>query len=485
MTAGNESVYSAMKRLLANPIPDRSDLRKVAVAAGQMVEQIDIFGDERPIPVCKTQRRIAGIVAKVLEISGRDFYDYTIEIGESRPTVSSYYKKALHLSVDCILLEQVVLRSGAFPGGELRSYKTKSVVAKCNKTLKSLFWEHNSIKRHFKNAEKQLGIIVETFDTPELIREVLPTIARLHRERWEFDGQRSALSEHGRIKQYSVAAEGAIVTLVRSGKEILAIHYGLKVGRTLIWHTPAINIAYLDASPLEILLGAVAESCDAKNISELDFGLGDEAYKARFATQGRDVYEYVLPLTFRGWLIVLLRGKLKVERWRQTSNTVLDFLRGARKQLRQRASRVRHFQFEAKAASNSSDASYREVQDWSEFVALLRRFGMGIKRYQYDRFRNKARFVCLEDGDRLLCQGWVWPGDKRFTVGETGREMAPDGSCILYDFSTPVSLRRQGYYVRLLRAVCAAHADDRPKIFARTSNAASISGILRVGFVES
>ena len=96
-----------------------------------------------------------------------------------------------------------------------------------------------------------------------------------------------------RIRQYEAAAGRVLLTRVVAGGELFAIHYGLVFGNTLLWHTPVINVAFLDYSPLEDVIGTVANSCDQRNIKTIDLGLGNESYKARFGNADQEVCEYI------------------------------------------------------------------------------------------------------------------------------------------------------------------------------------------------
>ena len=119
----------------------------------------------------------------------------------------------------------------------------------------------------------------------------------------------------------------------------------------------------------------------------------------------------------------------------------------------------------------------------ASFVELLRRSGIEVKRYQYDRISSGHRFVCLLHEGKIVCHGWLSAKHKSFVVGETGKSIGP-GTTVLYDFLTKEQCRRRGYYIRLLKAIATVRSNEKVCIFALTSNEASIAGIQRAGFLE-
>ena len=53
------------------------------------------------------------------------------------------------------------------------------------------------------------------------------------------------------------------------------------------WYKPSFDPAFARRSPGEVLLRALIEQAHVEGATYFDFGLGDEAFKARFATERR------------------------------------------------------------------------------------------------------------------------------------------------------------------------------------------------------
>jgi hypothetical protein len=466
------------------PVPQFDELTKTAESGGYRVVMPE--SEIWPFPVCRAKRRVHGLSADVVEVAGRDFYDYvaTLDQTDLSKCLDAIKHSDIANGIDCVLLEQIIASDGVQAKGVVRfSYRTAKVVAPAGNTLSTTLRRHQSIRRHVQTAQRKVGLVTETFCDDSRIRQLLPSLARLHVERWGVDDVKSAFLQPQRIRQYESAASRAMITRVMAGEEMLGIHYGLVFDDTLLWHTPVINIAFLDFSPLEVLMNAVAESCDNRGIGTIDLGLGDEGYKARFATDSRRVYEYIIPVSLKGYLIATLKAKLDVQRWRSQGVRVLRLARSARAKILQKLSRVRYFRSVAGAGPGIAMEDYVEVKTWPNLVALLRCSGIEIKRYQYHRLRSGVCFLCLLQDARIVSYGWMWTKNEPFVVGETGESLAA-GTAVLYDFVTLERHRNLGHYTRLLKAIIAARPDTTFCIFASANNKASLAGIQRAGYVE-
>ncbi len=466
------------------PVPRYDELANVAAAGGRHVDGTE--GGLWPLPICRVRRQVAGFNANVIEVAGRDFYDYVAALDQNDiEAILTAARKSDEISgVDCVILDQIVNADGLSASGMAsRSCRTHLIVAPPDGHLSGTLRRHQSLGRHVRSAQRQIGPVTETIHDTSAIRELLPSLGRLHVERWAFENVESAFLEPLRIRQYEAAAERAMVTRVMAGDQILAIHYGLVFGGTLLWHTPVINVAFLDFSPLEILLMSVAESCDQNGIRTIDLGLGDESYKARFSTDNRKVSELIFPLSSKGRLIAAARTRVDADAWRRHCDRVMGVARQARVKVMQKLNRVRFFHSAVGAQPAMPMDCYREISTWCELVPLLRHSTIEIKRYQYDRIRSGQRFVCVMQDDEIVCYGWVSMKNEPFVVGETG-ESIPAGTSVLYDFVTPERHRNRGNYTRLLQAIAAARQNESLCIFALVNNRASLAGIQRAGYVE-
>jgi hypothetical protein len=466
------------------PVPQYGELANMAASGGYHVETPE--DGVWPFPVCRMKRRVCGLNANVIEVAGRDFYDYVAALDQtsfSKCLAAIRHGNAVS-GVDCVILEQIVGSNGLLAKGVVsRSYRTAKIVAPAGSTLSTMLHRHQSLGRHVRAAQRKFSLVTESSRDESRIRQLLPSLAQLHIERWRFDDVESAFHQPQRIRQYESAMSRAMITQVMADEEILGIHYGLVFDGILLWHTPVINVAFLDFSPLEILMSAVAESCDLMGIGTIDLGLGEETYKARFATDSRDVYEFTIPVSRKGHVIALLKANFDAQAWRRRGDCIVGLARCARAKLLQKFSRVRYFQSTVSTAPGIAIDGYVEIATWRDLVSLLRQSGIEVKRHQYDRIRSGARFLCLLQGAEIVSYGWMWTKNEPFVVGETG-ESVPAGKTVLYDFVTPERHRNLGHYTQLLGAIAAARPNTSLCIFASTNNKASISGIQRAGYIE-
>jgi CelD/BcsL family acetyltransferase involved in cellulose biosynthesis len=89
----------------------------------------------------------------------------------------------------------------------------------------------------------------------------------------------SAGSEHGWL----------VFTTVRFNGTAVAFHLGLDFGGSLLWYKPSFAPAYARRSPGEVLLRHLLLLAAQSGRRRLDFGIGDEGFKYRFATGARRV----------------------------------------------------------------------------------------------------------------------------------------------------------------------------------------------------
>jgi hypothetical protein len=466
------------------PVPQYDEMARVAAAGDRYVETPENSG--WPLPMCRSKRRVAGVNVHAIEIAARDFYDYVavLDEGDLVKLLAAIHNRRQISDADCIILEQIIdandlsLRKPA-----THVYRTHKIVAPPDGSLKSLLCRHQSVKRHVRAVRQKFDVVVESIVNQSAILRHLPSLAKLHVERWSFENIESVFLQPSRIRQYEEAAARALLTRVVVDGEVFAVHYGLMFANTLLWHTPVINVAFLEHSPLEVLMSAVADACDQRKITTIDLGLGYESYKARFANSSERICEYFIPLSWKGQMIAAVRKNLDTQRWREYYDRIFGSALKARIKVLQRLNRVRYFYCIGNASSRDSTDDYREVSIWRELVTLLRRSGIEVKRYQYDRVRRGHCFLCLLRDSKIVCHGWLSANDDPFVVGETG-ELIPAGTTVLYDFFTPEQYRKRGHYTRLLKAITAVRSNEKLCIFALMNNEASIAGIQRAGFVE-
>jgi CelD/BcsL family acetyltransferase involved in cellulose biosynthesis len=61
------------------------------------------------------------------------------------------------------------------------------------------------------------------------------------------------------------------------------MHFGFEYGGRITWYKPAFDVAYADYSPGEVLMKYLLEYALQRKVAELDFTIGAEPYKYRYA----------------------------------------------------------------------------------------------------------------------------------------------------------------------------------------------------------
>ncbi|MGO9533431.1 MAG: GNAT family N-acetyltransferase [Syntrophobacteraceae bacterium] len=338
-----------------------------------------------------------------------------------------------------------------------------------------------SIKRHWKKLRAFADYQAVTTEGV-LSEDGIAILAGMHQERWGFEDKLSTFSQPDRRCEYACYPKNKIFTKITADHEVVACHFGIRYGDLLLWHTPLINIKYLEYSPLEVLLAETCTFCEGQGIQVLDFGFGNERYKARFVNAERKLKCIEYPLTLKG-MLACNAGKLaariglkaRVSRLRRSLRTV-----GAT--MRARLTSVKYYEGTGTPPLQSnSEVNLRELGTYAEYVDFCRTVGSPVKRFQYERYQLGAYAVILVAGTILLSSGWVQRGGE-FYISEIDKKVALGDAVMLYDFHTPQAQRNRGYFTRLLRYIRAASPPDTFHIFALTDNIPSNKGIMKAGF---
>lgn len=86
---------------------------------------------------------------------------------------------------------------------------------------------------------------------------------------------------------------GAILSTVRAGPDLVAVHFGIQSRDTLHWWFPTYDPAHGRYSPGMVLLLETLRAVPENGRRWLDFGKGDESYKVRLANDAVDLSEGV------------------------------------------------------------------------------------------------------------------------------------------------------------------------------------------------
>ena len=146
-----------------------------------------------------------------------------------------------------------------------------------------------SLRRHYRSLASLGPVVVTHHVDPANILSVLPQLFAMHRARWDGTATPSQFTDSANRRFYEVVTAslppGTVwLTTVHAGRDLAAIHFGLRSGSDFIWYKPAYEVSLQRHGPGEVLLQALLQHAQAEGCREFDFARGDDAYKQRFAT---------------------------------------------------------------------------------------------------------------------------------------------------------------------------------------------------------
>lgn len=154
-----------------------------------------------------------------------------------------------------------------------------------------------SIRRHFNKLSKMGELASQTFSDAEAVEPMLEEFFAQHIARWEGTPSPSLfLDPENKAIFRSLARElGEAGTLrftqIRLDGRLIAAHFGAMYNGVFTWYKPTYDPELGRLSPGEVLLKTLIEQAQNEHASEFDFTIGDEAFKSRFATLTRSVYD--------------------------------------------------------------------------------------------------------------------------------------------------------------------------------------------------
>ncbi|MET0535982.1 MAG: GNAT family N-acetyltransferase [Steroidobacter sp.] len=145
------------------------------------------------------------------------------------------------------------------------------------------------------------------------IQSWLPVFFEQHTSRWRAAGKPSLFETSRQRTFYLALAAGLhsagwlLFSVVEFNGQPIAFHFGFDYFGSLIWYKPSFDVRYAEHSPGLLLTRKIIEDGLQRSKRELDFTIGEEAFKDRFANVSRfnvtlSVY-HNLPsaLRARGW----------------------------------------------------------------------------------------------------------------------------------------------------------------------------------------
>lgn len=152
-----------------------------------------------------------------------------------------------------------------------------------------------SLVRHESWFRRNGKLTVEHLTKSEEIGPLLDVFFEQHRMRWAITPYPSLFNEKQHCLFYKKLTEatdlGGFVhfTVVKFNQDPVAFHYGFLHNGVFLWYKPSFNIDQAKQSPGEVLLRYLLLYAIEQDVTKFDFGLGDEAFKKRFATASTTV----------------------------------------------------------------------------------------------------------------------------------------------------------------------------------------------------
>ena len=157
-----------------------------------------------------------------------------------------------------------------------------------------------SLVRHEKFFARDDALRVFHARTAAEILPHLDDFFAQHRARWADTPSPSLFCDDAQQRFYRRVTELASgdgwlrFTRVEWNGRPIAYHFGFCFHGSFLWYKPSYDVALAKHSPGEVLLRQLLLVAIAEGAHLFDFGLGDEAFKARFATHVRRVKNFGL-----------------------------------------------------------------------------------------------------------------------------------------------------------------------------------------------
>jgi CelD/BcsL family acetyltransferase involved in cellulose biosynthesis len=146
-----------------------------------------------------------------------------------------------------------------------------------------------SLLRHEKFFARDGSLKILHLTRTEEILPQLDEFFAQHRERWASTPHPSLFCDEVQRRFYRAIALSNVdwlrFTRVEWQGRAIAFHFGFCHGGSFMWYKPSFAIDLARQSPGEVLLRQLLLAAMGEGAHTFDFGLGDEAFKSRFATR--------------------------------------------------------------------------------------------------------------------------------------------------------------------------------------------------------
>ena len=158
------------------------------------------------------------------------------------------------------------------------------------------FRKKKSLKRHYNYFQREGGVSLERL-VGDSARHALSDFCDQHVARRAVTEAASGF-ENSRVRNFFAEllesfkdTDWLHFSAVRWKGQAIAYHFGFIFGGSFIWYKPSFDIALAKKSPGEVLLKLLFEEALHLGAHELDFTVGNEGFKYRFANIIRGTFE--------------------------------------------------------------------------------------------------------------------------------------------------------------------------------------------------
>lgn len=392
--------------------PGFAELEELA-EVDSISKRVLVVRDGNDIEACALcyveNRRHHGLQLKVYSLFGYLLHDYCRIFCKSAEAMDMLQNAAIKDARDhgCDIILWNNIPSELIPKNTLPTYTNIKLfmASKCEQGW-SRFYRSKHVKYLLNRAKKINGDyrveVIDGYVSDDLMNE----FAKFHIYRWKFAGYGSPFDSNiNRISEYRVHSENKHYLRILAGNELIACHYGMKYGDTLLFHTPVINPKYLDISPMKLILAETARYCENNGISSIDFGHGDEAYKDGYCTLPRYTCHYQKVLSWKGYLSIGI-GKYSDS----IIKPVCTFAKNAIKKFRLLChDKTFAFRIKSNNNANQTDDGIFLCSNWIEFCEFSVTHNLPIYKWQFARFHQdkSSKFIAIATENEYKASAWL------------------------------------------------------------------------------
>ncbi len=374
---------------------DNIEKRVILVKSGDDIEACAICNIEK--------RRHHGLTVKVYALFGYLVHDYCRLFCKSKSAMEMLKNAAIKDAKEhgCDLIVWSNIPAELVPEGSLPVKSDIKLFTVSENQGWDRFYKSKHVKYLLNKVKKLDGEYQCTVIDGYVPDDLMEQFADFHIKRWRFAGSSSPFSTNvHRSSEYRCHPLNKHYLRILSGNELIACHYGMRYGDTLLFHTPIINPKYLSLSPMKLILAETAKYCEENGLRSIDFGHGDEAYKEGYCTLPRYTCDYERAVSIKG-LIAKTIGKVPK-----------DWLSWPMRQMRKLFSRQSNIIITKRVRIKSaSDSRYivRLIDNWIDFCDFSNEYGLQLYKEDFDRFRlNKSTtFIGLIENNKCISSAWI------------------------------------------------------------------------------